>query len=114
MITYLIFVPILVTVLILLNQLLSINKPDVEKVSSYECGFSPMGDTRTKFYIQYYLVGILFIIFDIEILFIVPFSVVLYSTSLIGFWLVSIFLSILTLGFVYEYKKGALKYTSQQ
>jgi len=73
--------------------------------------FTPLGDARQKFSVQFYLVAILFIIFDLEILFLFPFAVSLYEVSLIGFWIIIIFLIILTIGFVYEWFKGALKFT---
>jgi NADH:ubiquinone oxidoreductase subunit 3 (subunit A) len=111
LIFYLLFVPIFISILLIINQLLAVNKPDTEKVSPYECGFTPLGDARQKFSVQFYLVAILFIIFDLEILFLFPFAVSLYEISLIGFWIVIIFLIILTIGFVYEWFKGALKFT---
>jgi len=107
---FFLFVPVLVAVLLVVNQLLAVNKPDSEKVSPYECGFSPLGDARSKFSVQFYLVAILFIIFDLEVLFLFPFAVTLYETSLYGFWVVLIFLIILTIGYVYEWSKGALKF----
>jgi|SRR5579862_2882577 len=108
---YLLFVPIFISVLLIINQLLAINKPDSEKVSPYECGFTPLGDARQKFSIQFYLVAILFIVFDLEVLFLFPFAVSLYEVSLMGFWVVILFLIVLTIGFVYEWSKGALKFT---
>jgi len=108
---YLLFVPVFVLLLIAVNQLLAVNNPDSEKISPYECGFSPLGDARNKFSVQFYLVAILFIVFDLEVLFLFPFAVTIYETSLLGFWIVIIFLLILTIGFVYEYSKGALKFT---
>lgn len=82
---YFFFVPIFVFILLIINQFLAINKPDNEKVSPYECGFTPLGDARQKFSVQFYLVAILFIIFDIEVLFLFPFAISLYEISLIGF-----------------------------
>ena len=76
-------------------------------------GFTPLGDSREKFSIQFYLVAILFIVFDLEVLFLFPFAVTLYEVSLIGFWIAVIFLIILTIGFVYEWARGALKFTKQ-
>ena len=103
---------ILVLALLLLNKLVSVNKPYAEKVSPYECGYSPVGDTRGKFSIQFYLVGILFLIFDLEVLFLFPFAVTLYQASLYGFWFVFIFIFVLTIGLVYELSKGALVFHS--
>jgi NADH:ubiquinone oxidoreductase subunit 3 (subunit A) len=97
------------------NVLLAAHKPDTEKVTAYECGFSPIyGQTRAPFSIQYYLVGILFLIFDLEILLLYPIAVTLYSVSIYGFWIAIIFFSVLTLGFVYELGKGALYFTDQR
>jgi NADH:ubiquinone oxidoreductase subunit 3 (subunit A) len=113
LIFFIFFVPILVLILLILNQLLAVNNPDSEKISPYECGFTPLGDSREKFSIQFYLVAILFIVFDLEVLFLFPFAVTLYEVSLIGFWIAVIFLIILTIGFVYEWARGALKFTKQ-
>jgi NADH:ubiquinone oxidoreductase subunit 3 (subunit A) len=105
------FLPILTLVLLVVNGLLAVNKPYSEKVSPYECGFTPLGDARQKFSVQFYLVAILFIVFDLEVLFLFPFAVSLYEISTMGFWVVILFLVVLTIGFVYEFGKGALKYT---
>jgi NADH:ubiquinone oxidoreductase subunit 3 (subunit A) len=113
LIFFIFFVPILVLILLILNQLLAVKNPDSEKISPYECGFTPLGDSREKFSIQFYLVAILFIVFDLEVLFLFPFAVTLYEVSLIGFWIAVIFLIILTIGFVYEWARGALKFTKQ-
>lgn len=110
-----IFVPILVAILLMLNVLLAASRPDSEKVTPYECGFSPVyGQTRAPFSIQYYLVGILFLIFDLEILLLYPIAVTLYNVSTYGFWIAIIFFTVLTLGFVYELGKGALYFTDQR
>lgn len=110
-----IFVPILVIILLMANVLLAVHRPDTEKVTAYECGFSPIyGQTRAPFSIQYYLVGILFLIFDLEILLLYPIRVTLYNVSLYGFWVAVIFFTVLTLGFVYELGKGALYFTDQR
>jgi NADH:ubiquinone oxidoreductase subunit 3 (subunit A) len=109
------FVPVLVAILLMTNVLLAAHKPDTEKVTAYECGFSPIyGQTRAPFSIQYYLVGILFLIFDLEILLLYPIAVTLYSVSIYGFWIAIIFFSVLTLGFVYELGKGRLYFTDQR
>ncbi|KAG2195734.1 hypothetical protein INT47_004838 [Mucor saturninus] len=108
---FVLFIPVLTLVLLVVNQLLAVNKPYSEKVSPYECGFTPLGDARQKFSVQFYLVAILFIVFDLEVLFLFPFAVSLYEVSSMGFWIVIIFLIILTIGFVYEWSKGALKFT---
>jgi NADH-quinone oxidoreductase subunit A len=94
----------------LLGRLLGPNKPDPEKLSPYECGFEAFEDARMKFDVRYYLVAILFILFDLEIAFLFPWAVVLGDLPAwgVGFWSVMIFLGILTVGFLYEWKKGAL------
>ena len=110
-----IFVPILVMILLVLNLLLALHKPDTEKVTPYECGFNPIYEqTRAPFNIQYYLVGILFLIFDLEIAVFYPLAVTLYQVSLYGFWIGMLFLFLLTVGFVYEFGKGALYFTDQR
>ena len=109
------FVPVLVVILLMANVLLAAHRPDAEKVTAYECGFSPIyGQTRAPFSIQYYLVGILFLIFDLEILLLSPVAVTLYNVSVYGFWIAIIFFTVLTLGFVYELGKGALYFTDQR
>ena len=93
---------------ILLNFLFSPKKPDPEKLSAYECGFEAFSDSRMKFDVRFYLVAILFIIFDLEIAFLFPWAISLGSIGTLGFWSMMIFLAILTVGFIYEWKKGAL------
>ena len=93
---------------IVLNFLLSPKKPDSEKLSAYECGFEPFDDSRMTFDIRFYLVAILFIIFDLEIAFLFPWAISLGNIGSLGFWSMMIFLFILGIGFVYEWKKGAL------
>tara|TARA_B100001250_G_C19471428_1_gene644680 strand:- start:174 stop:542 length:369 start_codon:yes stop_codon:yes gene_type:complete len=93
---------------IILNFLLSPKKPDPEKLSAYECGFEAFSDSRMEFDVRFYLVAILFIIFDLEIAFLFPWAVTLSNTGLFGFWSMMVFLSVLTVGFIYEWKKGAL------
>lgn len=82
--------------------------PNKEKSSDYECGFAPLGDTRRHSSIRFYLVAILFIIFDLEIAFLFPWAIVLETIGVFGFWSMMVFLGILTIGFIYEWKKGAL------
>jgi NADH-quinone oxidoreductase subunit A len=84
------------------------NKPDAAKNSPYECGFEAFEDARMKFDVRYYLVAILFILFDLEIAFLFPWAVALREIGPVGFWSMMVFLSILVVGFVYEWKKGAL------
>ena len=93
---------------ILLNFVFSPKNPDPEKLSPYECGFEPFTDSRMEFDIRFYLVAILFIIFDLEIAFLFPWAISLGQLGIYGFVSMMIFLSILTIGFVYEWKKGAL------
>ena len=93
---------------ILINFLLSPKKPDPEKLSSYECGFEPFNDSRMQFDVRFYLVAILFIIFDLEIAFLFPWAISLGNIGLIGFISMMIFLFILAVGFIYEWKKGVL------
>ena len=93
---------------IVLNFILSPKKPDPEKLSAYECGFEPFNDSRMEFDVRFYLVAILFIIFDLEIAFLFPRAISLGKIGLYGFISMMIFLFILTIGFIYEWKKGAL------
>ena len=95
-------------VFIILNYMLSPKNPDPEKLSSYECGFEPFNDSRIEFDVRFYLVAILFIIFDLEIAFLFPWAISLGNIGFLGFISMMIFLFILTVGFVYEWKKGAL------
>ena len=85
-------------------------KPDAEKNSQYECGFEVVGNVRNEFDIQFYLVAILFIIFDLEIAFLFPWAVSLGEIGVFGFWSMMIFLTFLTIGFIYEWKRGALEW----
>ena len=93
---------------IVANFLFSPKKPDPEKLSAYECGFEPFNDSRMEFDVRFYLVAILFIIFDLEIAFLFPWAISLGKIGLFGFTSMMIFLFILTIGFIYEWKKGAL------
>tara|TARA_B100000131_G_C17595230_1_gene401016 strand:- start:52 stop:420 length:369 start_codon:yes stop_codon:yes gene_type:complete len=95
---------------ILVNLALSPQNPDPEKLSAYECGFSAFSDSRIKFDVKFYLVAILFIIFDLEIAFLFPWAISLGNIGLLGFYSMMIFLLILTVGFIYEWKKGALEW----
>ncbi|MGL6070578.1 NADH-quinone oxidoreductase subunit A [Craterilacuibacter sp.] len=95
---------------IVLGKLVSPNRPDPEKLSPYECGFEAFEDTRMRFDVRYYLVAILFILFDLEIAFLFPWAVVLKDIGMFGFGAMLVFLAILTIGFIYEWKKGALEW----
>ncbi len=92
------------------GRLIGPSRPDKEKLSPYECGFEAFEDSRMKFDVRYYLVAILFIIFDLEIAFLFPWAIVLDSIGLFGFVAMMIFLAILVVGFIYEWKKGALEW----
>ena len=95
---------------VVLNYIFSPKKPDPEKLSTYECGFEPFSDSRIQFDVRFYLVAILFIIFDLEIAFLFPWAISLSNIGQLGFWSMMVFLMILTVGFVYEWKKGALEW----
>ena len=91
-----------------LGRLLAPHRPDAEKNSAYECGFEAFEDARMKFDVRYYLVAILFILFDLEVAFLVPWAVAMNEVGLVGFWAMMIFLGILIVGLIFEWKKGAL------
>ena len=93
---------------IAINYLSAPNNPDPEKLSAYECGFEAFGDSRMEFDVRFYLVAILFIIFDLEIAFLFPWAISLGNIGAFGFWSMMEFLGVLTIGFIYEWKKGAL------
>jgi NADH-quinone oxidoreductase subunit A len=95
-------------ILFFLSYYLNPKNEDIEKASPYECGFDPFEDTKSRFDVKFYLISILFIIFDLEIMFLFPWAVVLSSVGVFGFLSMFLFLFVLTLGFVYEWKKGAL------
>ena len=97
-------------VLMLSAVILAVRNPDPEKISAYECGFNAFDDARMKFDVRFYLVSILFIIFDLEIAFLFPWAVAFKDLSDFGFWSMMFFLVVLTVGFAYEWKKGALEW----
>ena len=97
-------------ILLSLGLILGSGQKDPEKLSPYECGFEPFEDSRIKFDVRYYLVAILFIIFDLEIAFLFPWAIVLDEIGIFGFWAMMLFLGILVIGFIYEWKKGALEW----
>ena len=97
-------------VFILASYLVGKQNPDSEKLSAFECGFEAFDDSRHRFDVRFYLVAILFIIFDLEIAFLFPWAVSLGTIGVFGFWSMMIFLGILTVGFIYEWKKGALEW----
>jgi len=92
------------------SRLVGVHRPDSEKLSPYECGFEAFEDARMKFDVRYYLIAILFILFDLEIAFLFPWAVVLQEIGLFGFMAMMMFLGILVVGFIYEWKKGALEW----
>jgi NADH-quinone oxidoreductase subunit A len=95
---------------VILGKLVAPNRPDSEKLSPYECGFEAFEDARMKFDVRYYLVAILFILFDLEIAFLFPWAIVLKEIGTLGFVSMMIFLAILVVGFIYEWMKGALEW----
>jgi NADH-quinone oxidoreductase subunit A len=90
--------------------ILAKQKPDSEKLSAYECGFEAFDDARSRFDVRFYLVAILFIIFDLEVAFLFPWAVAFGDIGVFGFWSMVVFLAVLTVGFVYEWRKGALEW----
>ena len=104
----LLFSIFLSVVLFLLSYIVAPQKPDAEKISAYECGFDPYEDARNSFDIRFYLVAILFIIFDLEVTFLFPWSLILNYIDFFGYFTMYIFLLILTIGFIYEWRNGAL------
>jgi NADH-quinone oxidoreductase subunit A len=101
---------VIAVAMILASFVLAFQHPDSEKLSPYECGFEPFEDARVRFDVRYYLVAILFIIFDLEVAFLFPWAVSLGDIGLYGFWSMIVFLAVLTIGFMYEWKKGALEW----
>ena len=89
---------------------LAFKTPDAEKLSAYECGFNAFDDARMKFDVRFYLVSLLFIIFDLEVAFLFPWAVAFKDVGLFGFWSMIVFLGVLTIGFIYEWRKGALEW----
>ena len=97
-------------VLLTVPYLVAYRQPDPEKLSAYECGFNPFDDARMKFDVRFYLVAILFIIFDLEVSFLFPWAVAFSDLGIFGFWSMMVFLGVLTIGFIYEWRKGALEW----
>ena len=97
-------------VFIIASLLIAPKSPDPEKLSAYECGFNAFDDARMKFDVRFYLVSLLFIIFDLEVAFLFPWAVAFKEAGAFGFWAMMMFLGVLTIGFVYEWKKGALEW----
>ncbi len=97
-------------ILMLSAVIVAVKNPDPEKVSAYECGFNAFDDARMKFDVRFYLVAILFIIFDLEVAFLFPWATSFQYQGMFGFWSMMVFLGVLTVGFAYEWKKGALEW----
>lgn len=97
-------------VLLIVPFIVAYSQPDPEKLSAYECGFNAFDDARMKFDVRFYLVAILFIIFDLEVAFLFPWAVAFGQLGVFGFWSMMVFLAVLTIGFIYEWKKGALEW----
>lgn len=97
-------------VMVIGSYVVARQRPDSEKVSAYECGFEAFDDARSRFDVRFYLVAILFIIFDLEVAFLFPWAVSLGEIGMFGFWSMMVFLGLLTVGFIYEWKKGALEW----
>ena len=97
-------------VLLIAPFLVAFQQPDPEKLSAYECGFNAFDDARMKFDVRFYLVAILFIIFDLEVAFLFPWAITLGKIGVFGFWAMMVFLGVLTVGFIYEWRKGALEW----
>lgn len=107
---FILFAIILSAIIPAASYIIGIKKADSQKLSVFECGFDPFGDSRQKFEVRFFLVAILFIIFDLEISFLFPWSIVLNQLSTFGYWTMYIFLFILTIGLVYEWNKGGLEW----
>ena len=98
------------SVLLIAPFIVAFKQPDPEKLSAYECGFNAFDDARMKFDVRFYLVAILFIIFDLEVAFLFPWAITLGATGVFAFWSMMVFLGVLTVGFIYEWRKGALEW----
>jgi len=98
------------TAMVVSSYIVARQKPDSEKLSAYECGFEAFDDARSRFDVRFYLVAILFIIFDLEVAFLFPWAVAFGDVGAFGFWSMVIFLGVLTIGFIYEWRKGALEW----
>ncbi len=110
LVIFLILAALICAGLLVAPFLVAYRKPDAEKLSPYECGFNPFDDSRMKFDVRFYLVSLLFIIFDLEVAFLFPWAAAFREIGVFGFWSMIVFLGVLTVGFVYEWKKGALEW----
>ena len=107
---FLLIAIVIATVMVVIPFLFAVIKPDSEKLSPYECGFEPFDDCRSEFDVRFYIVAILFIIFDLEITFLFPWAITLGKIGFFGYFSMMFFLFILTIGFIYEWRKGALEW----
>jgi NADH-quinone oxidoreductase subunit A len=107
---FLVIAAVLSVLFIVLSTLFAPKKPDAEKLSAYECGFNAFDDARMKFDVRFYLVSILFIIFDLEVAFLFPWVFQVAAGNVVAFWSMMAFLGVLTVGFVYEWRRGALEW----
>lgn len=107
---FIVIATVLAGALVVAAFALAENRPDPEKLSAYECGFPAFDDSRMQFDVRFYLVAILFIIFDLEVAFLFPWAISLGDVGVYGFWSMMVFLAVLTIGFAYEWKKGALEW----
>jgi NADH-quinone oxidoreductase subunit A len=107
---FLVIAGVIAVAMVAASFVLARQRPDSEKLSPYECGFEPFEDARIRFDVRYYLVAILFIIFDLEVAFLFPWAVSLGDIGMFGFWSMVLFLGVLTVGFIYEWRKGALEW----
>jgi|SRR5262249_9216379 NADH-quinone oxidoreductase subunit A len=107
---FLVIAGVIALAMVVASVALARQHPDSEKLSPYECGFEPFETARMRFDVRYYLVAILFIIFDLEVAFLFPWAVALGDIGIFGFWSMIVFLAVLTVGFMYEWKKGALEW----
>jgi NADH-quinone oxidoreductase subunit A len=96
--------------MVLTSYIMGRQRPDADKTAAYECGFEAFDDARSKFDVRFYLVSLLFIVFDLEVAFLFPWAVALGDIGLFGFWSMMVFLAVLTIGFIYEWRKGALEW----
>jgi NADH-quinone oxidoreductase subunit A len=107
---FIVIAVVMAAIAVVLSLIVGDQKPDSEKLSAYECGFEAFEDARGKFDVRYYLVAILFIIFDLEVAFLFPWAIALSKIGMLGFVSMLLFLGVLTVGFIYEWKKGALEW----
>jgi len=113
LVSFIIICLLIVIIIPIITYVVSPNSRSTEKLSSYECGFEPFDDTRGTFDIHFYIIAILFIVFDLEIAFVFPWARILYFLGALGFWTMMLFLALLTVGFIYEWKRGALDWVTK-